>query len=514
MAAGAAAGYGVPILLRAAKQGHETAMMDMLAPLWPPLLAALQIGVAAAASAHAVLFKRDVRAAIGWIGLIWLVPFGGSLLYALFGINRIRRRASGLRARRAPPRTPGQAPVDASTPDPPEIAAPGAPLPPASLHLRPVARLLDRIADARLTFGNDILPLAGGARAYAAMLDAIGGAQGTIGLATYIFDHDDAGCEFVAALHRAVRRGVAVRVMIDGVGARYSRPSIVGALRAHGIPVAEFLPSFFPLSIHYANLRNHRKLLIADGRIGFTGGMNIRKGHRAVDGPGAIEDVHFRLEGPVVAQLAETFIADWAFAAHEVLAGEDWLPSVGQAGRVPARGIASGPDEAFERVRWALLAALSQAKRQIRIVTPYFLPDAALSSALQLAALRGVEVDVIIPEVSNLRLMQWATRAKLHPFIARGCRIWLSPPPFDHAKLMTVDGGWSLIGSANWDQRSLRLNFEFDVECYGAEFTDRLDRLIGERLARARPLLPAAIEQRPLVLRLRDNAAWLLSPYL
>lgn len=377
-----------------------------------------------------------------------------------------------------------------------------------------MAHLLDRIADTPLTFGNSILALPGGARAYPAMLQAIDGAARTVALATYIFDRDDIGADFVAALDRAMRRGVAVRVLIDGVGARYSRPSIVGGLKARGITVAEFLPSFFPLSIHYANLRNHRKLLIADGAIGFTGGMNIREGHRRTDGPTAIADVHFRFEGPVVTQLAETFAVDWAFASGEVLTGDGWLPKLGEVGKIPARGIASGPDEAFERVRWTLLAALSQAKQRIRIVTPYFLPETSLSSALQLAVLRGVEVDVVIPEVSNLRLMQWATWAKLHSLLARGCRLWLTPPPFDHAKLMTVDGAWSLIGSANWDQRSLRLNFEFDVECYGGDFTAAVDELIDERLTRARPLDLDAIDGRPLLLRLRDNAAWLLSPYL
>lgn len=482
-------------------------MMEMLAPVWPPLLAAFQIGVAAAASAHVVLFKRDVRAAIGWIGLIWLVPFGGSVLYFLFGINRIRRRASGLRGRRP---DPGKGAALA-----PEFARRATPeLPRGSGHLRSVAHLLDRITEAPLTFGNRIRPMSGGGEAYAAMLEAIDGANQTIGLATYIFDADEIGREFVLALKHAVQRGVVVRVLVDGVGARYSRPSIVGVLREHGVSVAEFLPSFLPLSIHYANLRNHRKLLVIDGSIGFTGGMNIRNGHLSLEASGGINDVHFRLEGPVVAEMVRTFAADWAFASGETLDGNSWLPLLEGADGVPARGIASGPDEAFERVRWTLLAALSQARRRVRIVTPYFLPDTSLSSALQLAALRGVDVDIVLPEVSNLRLMQWAMRAKLHPFLMRGCRIWLTPPPFDHAKLMTVDCAWCLIGSANWDQRSLRLNFEFDVECYGSEFTTILDQLIEDRIERAKPMSAEIIETRRLPLRLRDNAAWLLSPYL
>ena len=481
-------------------------MDDLLATLWPPLLAALQLLMAAVASAHVVLHKRDVRAAIGWIGLIWLVPYGGSVLYVLFGINRIRRRASGLRAQRPQARSAERVP-------PPRTDLASA-LPSSAGHLMSVARLIDRVTDIGIAAGNAVVPLADGSHAYEAMLRAIDVAERTLGLVTYIFDSDSTGRSFVAALARAVARGVAVRVLIDGVGARYSRPAIIGILRGRGVPAAEFLPSVFPLSLHYANLRNHRKILVTDGRIGFTGGMNIRRGHATHGGPSAIEDVHFRLQGPVVAHLVETFADDWAFTTGEQLLGEGWFPPLRPAGPVFARGIAAGPDEAFERVQWAMLGAMSLARDRIRIVTPYFLPDTALSTVLQVAALRGVGVDIVIPERNNLRLVQWASWAKIFQFLARGCRVWLTPPPFDHSKLMTVDGLWSLIGSMNWDPRSLRLNFEFDVECYDATLASELDALIDHKIGMSRPLTLADVHARTLPIKLRDGAAWLLSPYL
>jgi cardiolipin synthase len=481
-------------------------MIEFLATIWPPLLATLQLLLAAVASAHVVLHKRDVRAAIGWTGLIWLVPLAGAVLYGLFGINRIRRRASGLRTQRGPVRHATR-PLE-------DVEGGLVCLPPDSSHLRPVARLMNRITDLPLVPGNSCEPLVQGEEAYAAMLHAIDLAERSVGLVTYIFEPDAQGSRFVDALARAQARGVAVRVLIDGVGAYYARASVTGALRRQNIPCAEFLPSPFPLSLHYANLRNHRKILVVDGRIGFAGGMNIRAGHMAAAGAAGIQDVQFHLEGLVVAHLAEAFADDWEFATGERLSGQAWFPSLVPAGPVVARGIAAGPDEAFERVRWMMLAALSQARDQVRIVTPYFLPDTALSTALQLAALRGVAVDIAIPERSNLRLMQWASQAKLVQFIARGCRIWLTAPPFDHSKLMTVDGVWSLVGSANWDQRSLRLNFEFNVECYDQALAARLDRLIDDKLARSRRLRPIELYDRPLFLRLRDGLAWLLSPYL
>jgi cardiolipin synthase len=161
-----------------------------------------------------------------------------------------------------------------------------------------------------------------------------------------------------------------------------------------------------------------------------------------------------------------------------------------------------------------MLGAMSQARERIRIVTPYFLPDTALSTTLQLAALRGVGIDIAFPERNNLRLVQWASWAKIFQFLARDCRVWLTPPPFDHSKLMTVDGLWSLIGSMNWDPRSLRLNFEFGVECYDAALAAEVDALIDHKIGMSRPLTLADVHARSFPTKLRDGAAWLLSPYL
>jgi cardiolipin synthase len=243
--------------------------------------------------------------------------------------------------------------------------------------------------------------------------------------------------------------------------------------------------------------------------------MNVRRTHlRATDRRNGTADTHFRITGPVVAHLRRTFAEDWAFCTGERLSGPDWSPPLGAVGATVARGIAAGPDEDFERIRFAILAALSQAQRRIRILTPYFVPEPMLMTSLALAAMRGVEVDICIPRRNNLRLVQWASRAKIGQLLAAGCRVWQTPPPFDHSKLMTVDGTWSLIGSANWDQRSLRLNFEFNVECYDKRLAASLDGLIDAKLGSSRPLLREDIDRRSLPVKLRDGTAWLLSPYL
>jgi cardiolipin synthase len=216
----------------------------------------------------------------------------------------------------------------------------------------------------------------------------------------------------------------------------------------------------------------------------------------------------------VVTQLQEVFADDWLFTTGESLRGEAWFPPSTRAGSVLARGVTDGPDEDFEKLRWTLLGALSIARYSVRIVTPYFLPDPALISALNLAALRGVAVDIVLPARNNLSFVHWASRAMWWQVLEHGCRIWLTPPPFDHSKLMLVDGCWVLLGSANWDPRSLRLNFEFNLECYDAELAQQLEALVASKLKAARPVTLAEVDGRPLPARLRDGLARLLTPYL
>ncbi|HET9452596.1 MAG TPA: phospholipase D-like domain-containing protein [Aggregicoccus sp.] len=479
----------------------------LLQELLPHLLAALSVLFSLLGSGHAVLHKRDVRAAVGWVGLIWLVPLVGALLYVLLGVNRIRRAGKTLGMGRG-----SLAHAPAVEACPPERLASRVP---AAAHLAPLSRLSGSVVRRPLLPGNRLTALDGGDAAYAAMLRAIDGAQHTISLCTYIFDNDTMGQRFVEALGRAQGRGVQVRVLIDSVGMRYSWPSISWKLRRARLRYALFLRSFLSFRIAFLNLRNHRKILVVDGRLGFTGGMNIRESFAEHHGrPARSRDLHFQVEGPVVGHLQQVFAEDWAFTTREVLEGEHWFPPLAPVGNALARGISDGPDEDFESLRTLLLGALACAKDSVRIVTPYFIPDTALNTALNVAALRGVRVDLILPEKGNLPVVEWASRAQLWQVLEPGCRVFLTPPPFDHTKLMVVDGVWGLIGSANWDPRSLRLNFEFDVEVYDPDFGRQLEAMIESRLKVARPFTLAEVDARSLPVKLRDGIARLLSPYL
>lgn len=477
--------------------------IDQISRFWPHLAAGFDFLAALFASIHALLNKRDTRATTIWIGVVWLVPLFGPILYLSLGVNRIRRRAVKLGVHKS-----------FSRPVPENL---GEPEHDGAEHLKMLARVVSRIVVQPLTAGNKIEPLVNGDAAFPAMLAAIESAKKSISLSTYIFDNDASGNQFVAALQNAMKRGVAVRALVDSAGTRYSWPPITYKLRHAKIPFAKFLPAsiFTPWRVATINLRNHRKILIVDGQIAFTGGINIRHGNVLAEKPKSpVQDLHFRVTGPVVAQLQESFVSDWAFTTGKILDGKLWFPDLRKSGNVIARAIMDGPDGDFENARWAFLAALAEAQNSVQILTPYFLPDNALVTALNLASLRGVRVDIILPAKNNLPFVQWASRALWWQVLERGCHIWLTPPPFDHSKLMIVDGHWVLLGSANWDARSLRLNFELNVECYGREFAQEMEKIIGKKISAAREVTLSEVDGRSLPVKLRDAIARLFSPYL
>jgi cardiolipin synthase len=239
--------------------------------------------------------------------------------------------------------------------------------------------------------------------------------------------------------------------------------------------------------------------------------------------------MHFQVRGPLVSHLLEVFLEDWAFASGESLAGEQaddgdprltaahalWRADLTWAGTALARGIRYGPDDRdMGRIKLVLVGALAAAQESVRIMTPYFLPDDAICQALDVAAMRGVRVDIVLPEHSNLELVGWASAAMLWQVLGRGCNVWMSPLPFDHTKLMVVDRAWALFGSGNWDDRSMRLNFEFNVEVFDRDFAEAIHKHIGDVIARCRPKTLAEVDSRSLPVRLRDGIARLFSPYL
>lgn len=475
---------------------------------WPHILFVISGLASAAAAIHAAMTKHDVRAAIGWVAVVLFSPLLGAGFYLVAGINRIRKqRVSQQRSHTTIP----QEVIHRLLVD--DVASVSGP------QFSALKTLGDRVSDFKLLGSNSIRLLDGGDETYPAMLEAIKGAQRSIALQSYIFDHDEVGVELAQALIDAQARGVAVRVLIDAVGAKYSRPPIVHMLEKGGVQTARFMRPVIGVRLVYANLRSHRKLLVIDSTHGFTGGMNIRAGFvTAIAKESVTRDTHFQVGGPVVYQLMINFAHDWQFTTQEKLSGPEWFSTSPadfiEKGGVPLRCVPSGPDSTLESTHDMLLGALSVAQRHVRIQSPYFLPDVSLVAALATAARRGVLVDIVIPGANNLKLVNAAMMAQIDQLILTGCRVWRSSGTFDHSKLFTVDGGWSYVGSSNLDPRSLRLNFELDLEVYDRALAQQLDARIDATISSAERITIRSLMRRPFLLRLRDKIVWLASPYL
>jgi len=486
-----------------------TSTDDILTSAW--LVLAAHFALAVISAGHALLYKRDPRAALGWIAVSFAYPVVGPLLYYLFGINRLRTRAHQIKG--APLRHlkigfegPEMiSPIDQDMQLPEMVVDP---------ELAALARSSAAVTHRALAGHNHLQPFFSGEEAYSAMLRAIENAQTSVCLATYIFETNQSGLDFIDALAAAQRRGVEVCVLLDGVGEWYSLPRAGSLLKAEGVKVARFVPPrILPPSIH-VNLRNHRKLLVVDGVNGFTGGMNIGDRHLRQQPARRNEtaDIHFCIEGPVVEQLQAVFDEDWYFAAREKLNHSSQPP--GSAGSAICRVVTDGPNEDLGKLAMIITGAVSLARERVAIMTPYFLPPPELINTLQAAALRGVEVSIILPQKSNQPLAHWATRNMLWELLQYGVHVYYQPPPFAHSKLLLIDDNYAHIGSANLDPRSLRLNFEIVVEVFDKKFVGQLlDHFNRVRSLSSKESL-ASVDNRRLPAKIRDATAWLFSPYL
>ena len=471
----------------------QTVLLPMLG-LVVPLVAALAAG-------HALLNKRDPKSALGWVVCCILLPLVGPMLYAVFGVNRARSSARRMRPK----------------PDDDGIKAGGEDH--VDTERFPLSLVGLKVTHRSLLACEQVDVLHDGDEAYPRMLETIEAARTRICLATYIFANGEVSTRFLAALAAARQRGVEVMVILDAMGESMSFPPMGWNLRRAGIPFRRFNPfRLLPPSLHI-NLRNHRKLLVVDGAVGFTGGMNIAdKNCRQGKGDKAIQDLHFCIRGPVVRDMEYTFLKDWYYCGGEdTPEGLDYLreaPGTCTPASAWSRLVLDGPNEDLDKLSDILAGVLTAARRRIWIMTPYFLPDAELIGLLQGAGLRGIDVRIVLPAHNNIPVAHWATRHLLWQLLGYGIAVYYQPAPFSHAKLLLVDDDYCLVGSANLDPRSLRLNYELNLELFCARTNATLAAWYEQVLATSRRYLKADRKQRSLPVKLRDAAAWLLSPYL
>ncbi|WP_111642722.1 phospholipase D-like domain-containing protein [Marinimicrobium alkaliphilum] len=470
------------------------------------LIAVFHLVVMSAAVLHALICKRDHRAALGWMGVIIIFPIAGPLLYFLFGINRVRTKAKSFTGRRIPAlhfgyerstRTdrPFHEPLLGHMPHP---------------HLAEVG---GRATRHPLIKSSHVTALYNGEAFFPRLIGALDDAENLAFVSSYLFAANGVAREVIDALCRAAERGVDTRVMIDGVGALYSFRRALRPLRRAGVKVALFAPpQLLPPTLDI-NLRNHRKIAVIDNRVGFFGGINVDHRHmvEAEDNRHPTEDVHFQARGPVVSALHELFGRDW----HMVTGTEVPPPTPPEpSGNTRCRVIDDGPDDTLNHLAMTLNGVFAAARKRITIMMPYFLPSADMIAMLQAAVLRGVQVSVVLPERSNLPYVDWASRNMLWELVLWDVAVYYKPAPFAHTKLVIVDDHYVLAGSANLDARSLRLNFELGVEVFDDELALELQAHVQRAIAVSTPVTLESLDGRPLWQRIRDAAFWLFSSYL
>lgn len=455
----------------------------------------LLISLALYAAMHALLNKADSRAAFGWIAISLLFPLFGPIMYFLFGVNRVHERAKKLEHT-----SPS---LDYSG---------GKFLSEIPGSLRNIQHISYQLTKLPLVGGNRIDVLISGEQAYPAMLESINNAKKNVFLSTYIFKVDAVGQQFIAALIKANDRGVDVYVLIDGVGEHYSRVKARKILAKNRVKVAQFLPpKLLPFNI-YINLRNHRKLLLIDDDLCFVGGMNISAEYMN-DGLSSLKDIHFRVKGDIAHQLKRLFESDWRFTKGYVNNQKINSPKVSDSAAW-CRTIIDGPGKNLGHLSIVLFSAINAATKSVVIMTPYFLPNKEITRALQVAALRGVNVSVVVPLVNNLNFVHWASRHMLAQLITSGVKIYYHLPPFDHSKIFVVDNLYSLMGSANIDPRSLRLNYEVGIEIYDSTLAGTLTQYANNAIKQSELVTLDELKNRNLLVKIRDAIAWLFSPYL
>ncbi|HAM34083.1 MAG TPA: cardiolipin synthase [Deltaproteobacteria bacterium] len=451
-----------------------------------------------------ILERRHPSATLAWMLGIALLPLIGVPLYFLIGVRRIRRHirakiatvgpvASSLSHRLRPEELPsvlstlcGRVLVAAGTPPPTE--------------------------------GNRVTFLRGGDEAYDAVLSLIGSARDHLHAQFFILDVDPVGRRFIQALAARAREGIRVRLLLDAVGSWRALRRTVRPLRDAGGEVAAFLPAF-PLHRRWsAHLRNHRKLLIADGRKAFTGGMNIGKKYM---GPKTAKeqwrDVAAVIEGPALPDLQALFLDDWAFSTEETLPAGVFFPApvrftAGEPPPCTLQVAASGPDRAARPIYEGVFAAFAAARRRLWIETPYFVPDDGIGAALRNAALRGVDVRLIVPGTSDLRIVSLAGRSYFDEMMAAGVRIFLYRATNLHTKLLVVDDDVGVIGSPNVDMRSFFLNFELGVFLYDRPQIEAMAAVFRGDLEKSEPVDPVRFARRSRSLQLLEDTCRIFSP--
>ncbi|KKI89192.1 phospholipase D [Bacillus sp. SA1-12] len=371
--------------------------------------------------------------------------------------------------------------------------------------------------DAVLTKENLVDVFTDGNKKFTKLLEDIEQAKDHIHLQYYIFKKDQLGKQLLQALTKKAQQGVKVKILYDDLGSRGLRRSFFSELRAAGGEVEVFFPSKLRWINLRLNYRNHRKLVIIDGQIGYVGGFNVGDEYLGLDPKfGYWRDTHLRIQGPAVYAVQTRFILDWNQAAHKrkIPYLQEHFPETVRKGDSSIQIVTSGPDSEWEQIKHGYIKMISTAKKTICIQTPYFIPDASLLDALKIACLSGVEVKLMIPNKPDHPFVYWATLSYVGEMLSSGARVFIYDNGFIHAKTIIVDHEISSVGTANIDVRSFKLNFEVNAFLYDPDIAKKLHDLFHDDISLSRELTLEAYDQRSKLIRFKESISRLLSPIL
>jgi cardiolipin synthase len=472
----------------------------VLSEYWPHLAVALSVlnGVLVVVFVPWVLLsKKDSTATMAWCLLVLLMPVFGALLFWVFGHNyllrKVRHQREGNRHR-----------SDAAS------ATAG-----VCHESRELAELAERVNAYPARAGNAVTVYHETERAFNDLLDAIGQARHHVHLEYFILRSDATGERLFTLLTSKAKEGVEVRLLFDAMGSLHFKSSSLKPLLAAGGQAAAFLPLNPLHSLIRINLRNHRKITVVDGRIGFTGGMNIGDEYLGKSPRmGYWRDAFIRVEGPAVADLQRVFREDWKFARREALSEEKYAPLHPAAGNVCVQIADSGPDQELNTIREIYFLAIVSARQRLWIASPYLVPDNGLFDALRAARYRGVDVRILTLLRPDHYVSYYAGLYYAAEMLEFGVQIHLYRKGMMHAKLMMVDGVWGMVGSANLDNRSLHLNFEVGCMLHDRDQVTQLEAAFQRDLEDAVPLDRELLDKRSRASRILENACRLLTPTL
>lgn len=465
------------------------------------VLTLLGVGWGLVAGVIILLQRRSAAATLAWLLVLVFLPVIGLVLYRLIGPLRLKRKRLRRELGRAvvEQATGALARIrDESTDDLQVALVPIALEGAAPLPARAVTLYLD------------------GAAKYAALIAAVEAARDHVHLEYYIWEPDRIGTRLRDALVARARAGVKVRMLVDGTGSAQLKRRFLQPLRDAGVEVAWFNPvSLRWIRTRRLDFRTHRKIVVCDGRVGFTGGMNITDDHSAELSPTYFRDTHVRLEGAVVWSLQRIFLEDWYFATEQPPpANEPLFPALEGAQDHVVQIVASGPDHDHLAIHRTYFTAITRATSRIWLTTPYFVPDESIVTALCTAALRRVDVRLLIPARGDSRIVDLAARSYVPELMAAGVAVYEYRPRFIHAKTFVVDDDLAIVGTANLDNRSFKLNFEVAALMYDRGVAAELARAFEADLADSRRIEPGDLERVSVWRRLGEASARLLSPLL